>query len=127
MADEQHLPNGRPTWRDLQQSEERCREAIAAHEASVTLRLDRAHGFANDRLDSLLVKLDKAKQDSDAMAVRELAKSHEVHTAQERRLSEVESVLDQQRGAKALVYFLIGSNLMVLVGIIVAVVAVAGE
>lgn len=32
----------------------------------------------------------------------------------ERRTDSIESVIDQQRGAKALVYFLIGSNLLVL-------------
>ena len=38
------------------------------------------------------------------------------------RLREVESVIDQQRGARTLVYFLIGSNLMVVVGITIALV-----
>jgi len=34
----------------------------------------------------------------------------------ERRIDSLESVIDQQRGAKALVYFLIGSNLLAIVG-----------
>ena len=34
------------------------------------------------------------------------------HQALEARVNSIESVLDQQRGAKALIYFLIGSNLL---------------
>ena len=34
----------------------------------------------------------------------------------ERRIDSLESVIDQQRGAKALVYFLIGSNLLAIIG-----------
>ncbi len=34
------------------------------------------------------------------------------------RLRKVESVIDQQRGARTLVYFLIGSNLMVVVALV---------
>ena len=37
----------------------------------------------------------------------------------ERRIDSLESVIDQQRGAKALVYFLIGTNLLAVVGFIV--------
>lgn len=37
----------------------------------------------------------------------------------ERRIDSLESVIDQQRGAKALVYFLIGSNLLAIVGFII--------
>ncbi len=33
------------------------------------------------------------------------------------RLRKVESVIDQQRGARTLIYFLIGSNLTVIVGL----------
>ena len=36
----------------------------------------------------------------------------------ERRIDSLESVIDQQRGAKALVYFLIGSNLLAILGMI---------
>lgn len=34
----------------------------------------------------------------------------------ERRIDSLESVIDQQRGAKALVYFLIGTNMLAIVG-----------
>ena len=37
----------------------------------------------------------------------------------ERRIDSLESVIDQQRGAKALVYFLIGTNLLAVVGFII--------
>lgn len=37
----------------------------------------------------------------------------------ERRIDSLESVIDQQRGAKALVYFLIGTNLLAVLGFIV--------
>ena len=37
----------------------------------------------------------------------------------ERRIDSLESVIDQQRGAKALVYFLIGSNLLAIIGMLV--------
>ena len=37
----------------------------------------------------------------------------------ERRIDSLESVIDQQRGAKALVYFLIGSNLLAIIGFMV--------
>lgn len=37
----------------------------------------------------------------------------------ERRIDSLESVIDQQRGAKALVYFLIGSNMLAIIGFIV--------
>lgn len=50
-----------------------------------------------------------------AMEVRIMARMTSLETnAQhaERRVDSIESVLDQQRGAKALVYFLIGSNLL---------------
>lgn len=36
----------------------------------------------------------------------------------ERRIDSLESVIDQQRGAKALVYFLIGTNLLAVIGFI---------
>lgn len=41
------------------------------------------------------------------------------HQAIETRVNSIESVLDQQRGAKALIYFLIGSNLLAVVAFIV--------
>ena len=37
----------------------------------------------------------------------------------ERRIDSLESVIDQQRGAKALVYFLIGSNLLAIVAFMI--------
>ena len=37
----------------------------------------------------------------------------------ERRIDSLESVIDQQRGAKALVYFLIGSNLLAIIGFMI--------
>jgi len=37
----------------------------------------------------------------------------------ERRIDSLESVIDQQRGAKALVYFLIASNLLAIIGMLV--------
>jgi hypothetical protein len=112
MAAAEPPPNGKPTWRDLQAAEDRCREAIAAHETNIALRLDRAHGFANDRLDALLADMAKAEADRDAMAIRELAKSAEIHAVQDGRIDRVESVLDQMRGAKNAVYTLIGSNVL---------------
>ena len=43
---------------------------------------------------------------------REVDAAKAYHDAQNERLDAIESVLDQQRGAKSLVYGLIGSNLL---------------
>lgn len=39
------------------------------------------------------------------------------HQAIESRVNSIEAVLDQQRGAKALIYFLIGSNLLAVLAV----------
>ena len=54
-------------------------------------------------------------QESMAMSELEQRLSRRMEPV-ERRIDSLESVIDQQRGAKALVYFLIGSNLLAIVG-----------
>ncbi len=46
---------------------------------------------------------------------REVDSAKEYHDRQDARLDAIESVLDQQRGARSLVYGLIGSNILLVV------------
>ena len=84
--------NGQVRWRDLTETERRLRaEYVTAHqlhEATVKERLDKAHVYHT-----------------------ELASTQtQAITGLDARVDNVESVLDQQRGARNLVYALIGTN-----------------
>lgn len=80
--------------------------ALKDHEAAMQASLTRAHGHATKRMDGIEAK-------SDSMAVRELKKSEDAHTGFSSRIDEIESVLDQLRGAKNAIYALIGTNVFV--------------
>ena len=141
--------NGNVKWRDLEERDTRLQEKLDK-------RLERAHKYANDRLNTLEDAIAQIVAKSEAITERELSKSGGIHdsihddivelsskidaTAEREvlkfhkhlekldvRVKHMESTLDQQRGARNLVYFLIGSNLMVVAGLIIAVViAVTG-
>lgn len=89
--------NGYVRWRDLTEAEQRLRAEYAtahiAHEASVKERLDKAHVYHTE------------------LATTQTA----AITGLDGRLDAVESVLDQQRGARNLVYALIGTNALLAV------------
>lgn len=100
--------NGYVRWRDLDERDQRLR-----HEAET--KADK-------------VALDAAQQREKALAElnTRFERGHEFWTASHQgladRVDRVESVLDQQRGARNLVYALIGSNLLL---VVVSVVSVA--
>lgn len=95
------ISNGYLRWRDLYEAEQRLRaEYIAAHqihEANVKERLDKAHVYHTE------------------LAATQTQAISNLDT----RVDAVESVLDQQRGARNLVYALIGTNVLLAVGTVV--------
>lgn len=134
--------NGYVKWRDL---DERLRKEAT----ELNQRLDRAHKYANERLDtidadimSLGTELRETRDKEvaagikrweslgaklDAAVERETDKVHVALGRLDTRVDAAESTLDQMRGARNLIYFLIGSNLMVVVGLIIAVlIAISG-
>lgn len=92
--------NGYPRWRDLDERERRLREDhdgdFQRFEDSIRHTLERAHTFHHD----LAVEQGRSIED--------LVK----------RIDAVESVLDQQRGARSLAYFLMGTNVLLAVSVI---------
>lgn len=89
--------NGYVRWRDLDEREQRIRSYhdadIAKVEAMLDAKLMRGHDFFTQAIE-------EQKRCGDEVV---------------KRIDAVESVLDQQRGAKALVVFLIGSNLALVI------------
>jgi hypothetical protein len=100
--------NGYPRWRDLDERDQRIREhhdeSIRRLEDSFTRSLDKAHQFHTDLAQ---------KQN---LSIGELLG----------RIDAVESVLDQQRGARNLVYGLIGSNILLAVLSLATILHLAG-
>ena len=107
MADDRPT-NGTVRWRDLDERDQRLRSNHAQDmdkfEASVRERLDKAH----------LYHTDLATTQTGAIA--SLAE----------RVRSVEDVINQQRGARNLVYALIGTNLLLAVATAVALFAALG-
>ena len=96
--------NGSIRWRDLTDAEQRLRaeriEALRLHQAEVRERLDKAHVYHTEL----------AATQSAAI------------TGLDTRVDAVESVLDQQRGARNLVYALIGTNALLAIATAVLIV-----
>lgn len=105
MAEE---TNGHVRWRDLDARDERLRkdydESIRRLEASVQERFDRAHKYYSDAV---------------ADQMRVIGEVDE-------RLDRVESVLDQMRGARNLIYALMGTNVILAVVGVVTILAFTG-
>ena len=78
--------NGNVKWRDLDAREARIIE-------SLDKRLERAHVYANERLDATY---DEVRSNG-------------------KRIDALESVIDQQRGARNLMFVLIGSNMLLVI------------
>jgi len=106
--------NGYVKWRELD-------ERLRREADELNKRLDRAHNYANERLDTIDTDIVSLGAKLDTAVERETGKVHVSLGKLDGRVDDVESSLDQMRGARALVYFLIGSNLMVVVGLIIAV------
>jgi hypothetical protein len=100
--------NGYVKWRDLEDRDRRLTEAMDK-------RLERAHNYANERLDQIDADIVAVGAKVELTAEREVTKVHNVLGKMDDRVDKVESVLDQQRGARNLVYGLIGSNLLLVV------------
>ena len=91
MADERPTNgNGFARYRDVEALRHDHQREFDRLEASTAERFDRAHEFYSNAHADLLA----------------------AHGQLERRVNEVEAVIDQQRGARQLVYALIGSNVL---------------
>jgi len=82
--------NGNVKWRDLQDCENRFREALKDLDRQTAERLRSAHGFHTDLNHDMLTKINGL----------------------EGRVDRLESVIDQLRGARNLVYALMGTNVL---------------
>lgn len=85
--------NGKPGWRDLHEAEARVMSALKDHQSETEGRFTRAHDYHNDLNDNLIGEIGDIRD----------------------RVDRIEAVLDQLRGAKNLLLFAVGTNLIAVV------------
>lgn len=96
--------NGYVRWRDLEEHSRVAREELQEERHRLERRIEKVESVSAS-----------AGKLIESRAQHEVGLARAIHQGQEQRLNDVEAVLDQQRGAKNLVYALIGSNVLLAV------------